>query len=363
MKATLKMMEGDLFVVLNGCIGEIVGDDVASVVSKFQDQGVPIVYAETGGFKGNNFIGHEIVTEAIIDQYVDKYAVNKDKKIKGLINVWAELPFQNTFWRGDLQELKRILQGAGFRVNILFGNGSAGVEEWKTIPNAQFNLVVSPWLGLQTAIHLKKKYQQPYLHIPILPIGAGQSAEFLRQVVEFAGIDKQQSEEFIRHEDEQYYYYLESFTDFYAEYWWGLPASYAVVGDSAYNLALNKFLVNQLGLIPGKQIITDNVPEKYRAQIASEYEHLADDVRSDVAFIEDGYLVGKTLHSVDFGHKPPILFGTTWERDTAKELQGYIVEVGFPASYEVVLNKSYIGYRGALTLLEKIFTTAISKSA
>ncbi|QWA13974.1 hypothetical protein GTU79_17155 [Sodalis ligni] len=362
-KATLKMMEGDLFVVLNGCIGEIVGDDVASVVSKFQDQGVPIVYAETGGFKGNNFIGHEIVTEAIIDQYVDKYAVNKDKKIKGLINVWAELPFQNTFWRGDLQELKRILQGAGFRVNILFGNGSAGVEEWKTIPNAQFNLVVSPWLGLQTAIHLKKKYQQPYLHIPILPIGAGQSAEFLRQVVEFAGIDKQQSEEFIRHEDEQYYYYLESFTDFYAEYWWGLPASYAVVGDSAYNLALNKFLVNQLGLIPGKQIITDNVPEKYRAQIASEYEHLADDVRSDVAFIEDGYLVGKTLHSVDFGHKPPILFGTTWERDTAKELQGYIVEVGFPASYEVVLNKSYIGYRGALTLLEKIFTTAISKSA
>jgi nitrogenase molybdenum-iron protein beta chain len=73
--------------------------------------------------------------------------------------------------------------------------------------------------------------------------------------------------------------------------------------------------------------------------------------------------VGKALHAVDFGHKPPIIFGTTWERDTAKELNGHIVEVGFPASYEVVLNKSYIGYRGALTLLEKIFTTAISKSA
>jgi nitrogenase molybdenum-iron protein beta chain len=362
-KATLKIMEGDLFVVLNGCIGEIVGDDVASVVGKFQDQGVPIVYAETGGFKGNNFIGHEIVTEAIIDQYVDKYAVDKDKKIKGLINIWSELPFQNTFWRGDLQELKRILHGAGFQVNILFGNGSAGVEEWKAIPNAQFNLVVSPWLGLQTAIHLEKKYHQPYLHIPILPIGAGQSAAFIRQVVEFSGVNKDKAEEFIRQEERQYYYYLESFTDFYAEYWWGLPASYAVVGDSTYNLALNKFLVNQLGLIPGKQIITDNVPLHYRAQIAAEYEHLADDVRSDVEFIEDGYLVGKALHAVDFGHKPPIIFGTTWERDTAKELNGHIVEVGFPASYEVVLNKSYIGYRGALTLLEKIFTTAISKSA
>ena len=66
---------------------------------------------------------------------------------------------------------------------------------------------------------------------------------------------------------------------------------------------------------------------------------------------------------IDFGHKPPIIFGTTWERDTAKELKGHIVEVGFPASYEVVISRSYIGYRGALSLLEKIYTTAISASA
>ena len=71
-------------------------------------------------------------------------------------------------------------------------------------------------------------------------------AEFLRKVVDFAGIDKQKVEEFIKNEEKNYYYYLEHFSDFYAEYWWGLPAKYAVVGDSAYNLALNKFLVNQL---------------------------------------------------------------------------------------------------------------------
>ena len=361
--ATLKIMEADLFVVLNGCIGEIVGDDVSSVVSKFQEKNVPIVYAETGGFKGNNFIGHEIITEAIIEQYVDKYAVNKDKKIKGLINVWSELPFQNTFWRGDLVELKRVIKGAGFQVNILFGNGSKGIEEWKTIPNAQFNLVVSPWMGLSTAKYLEKKYNQPYLHIPVLPIGAGQTAEFLRQIVEFAGLDIRHVDEFIKQEEKEYYYYLEHFTDFYAEYWWGLPATYAVVGDSIYNLAINKFLVNQLGLIPGKQIITDKAPEKYREAIAKEYEHLAEDVATTVEFVEDGYIVGEILLKTDFGHKPPIIFGTTWERDTAKALNGNIVEIGFPASYEVVLNKTYIGYRGALTLLENIFTAAISKSA
>lgn len=362
-KASLKIMDANLYVVLNGCIGELVGDDIGSVVSEFQKQDIPIVFAETGGFKGNNFVGHEIIVKAIIDQFVDKFAVNKDKKEKGLINVWSELPYQNPFWRGDLSELKRILEGSGFEVNILFGKDSKGVEEWKRIPNAQFNLVVSPWLGLKTAKHLEKKYNQPFLHIPVLPIGAKQCADFIRKVVDFAGIDKTRAEEFIKKEEKDYYYYLEQFSDFYSEYWWGLPATYAVVGDSTYNLAINKFLVNQLGLIPAKQIITDNAPEKYRESISEEYKHLAEDVSSDVEFVEDGYIVGKLLENTDFGHKPPIVFGSTWERDTVKKLNGYIVEVSFPTSYEVVINRSYIGYRGALTLIEKIYTVAISASA
>ena len=361
--ASLKIMEADLFVVLNGCIPEIVGDDIGAVVARYQAQGVPIVSAETGGFKGNNFTGHEIVTEAIIQQYVDKYAQNKDQKQKGLINVWSELPFQNTFWRGDLTELKRILEGAGWQVNILFGYGSKGVQEWLTIPRAEFNLVVGPWLGLRTAKLLEKKYGQPYLHLPVLPIGAKQAAEFLRAIAAFAKENEVQTEKFIKEEEKEYYYYMEYFTDFYAEYWWGLPASYAVVGDAAYNLALNKFLVNQLGLIPALQIITDCTPEKYREAIGEQYKHLAEDVSAEVEFAEDGYIVGKLLREGQYGHKPPIIFGTTWERDIAKELKGHIVEVSYPVSYDVVLNKTYIGYRGALTLLETIFTTAISKSA
>lgn len=358
--SSLKIMDAELFVVLTGCIGEIVGDDVGAVVGEFQKKGLPVVYAETGGFKGNNFIGHELVTKAIIDQYVGEYDGEKEE---GLVNVWSLLPYQNTFWRGDLTEIKRVLEGAGLKVNILFGSESKGVSEWKDIPKAQFNLVLSPWLGLDTAKHLESKYGQPFLHIPTIPIGAKETSEFLRKVVGFAGIDKQKSEEFIKAEEKNYYYYLEHFSDFYAEYWWGLPAKYAVVGDSAYNLALNKFLVNQLGLIPAKQIITENPPEQYRAAIASEYGNLAEDVSTDVDFAEDGYIIGQLLKNTDFGHKPPIIFGTTWERDTAKELKGAIIEVGFPASYEVVLARTYIGYKGALNLLEKIYTTAISASA
>ncbi len=359
-ESSLTILDADLFVVLTGCISDLVGDDVGSVVNEFQERGVPIVYAETGGFKGNNFTGHELVTKAIIEQYTEARTYPRQER---LVNVWSLLPYHNTFWKGDLCEIKRILEGIGLKVNILFGPDCAGISEWKSISSAQFNLVLSPWLGLDTAMYLEEKYGQPYLHIPVIPIGAKETGAFLRRVAHFAHLDPSEAEAFISSEEASYYHYLESFSDFYAEYWWGLPAKFAVIGDSAYNIALTRFLVNQLGLIPGKQIITENPPEQYREAIKELYLSIAEDVSSDVEFEEDSYIIHEKLKNTDFGHKPPIIFGTTWERDLSKQLKGILVEVGFPSSYEVVLSRSYVGYRGALTLLEKIYTTAVGGSA
>lgn len=362
--ATLKVLEADLFVVLTGCIPDLVGDDVGAVVKPFQQQGVPIVFAETGGFRGNNFTGHERVTRAIIDQFVGEQS---GARVKGTVNVWTLLPYHNPFWRGDLTEIKRLLSGIGLKVNILFGPESAGTSEWKAIPNAQFNLVIGPWLGLETARHLEAKYGQPFLHESVLPIGAGDTSAFLRRVAAFAGLDKGRAKSkvaaFIADEEARYYKYIEDFTDFYAEYWWGLPARFAVIGDSAYALGLSRFLVNQLGLIPARVLVTDNPPEEERDAIRAQFRLVAEDVAIEIDFEEDSYTIHQILRATNFGHKPPIIFGTTWERDLTKELKGAIVEVGFPSSYEVVLSRSYVGYRGALTLLEKIYTTTVGASA
>ena len=359
-KATLKIMKGELFVVLGGCTGELVGDDIASVVSEFQNKGVSIVYAETGGFKGNNLVGHELVMKAIIDQFVGEYNGEKEK---GLINVFTEVPYYNTFWNGDLTEIKRVLEGAGFKVNILFGYESKGVREWKDIPKAQFNLVLSPWVGLKTAKHLEKKYNQPYLHIPSIPIGAKETSNFLRKVAEFANVNKEKTEEFIKKEEDRYYYYLEGFSEFYAEYTYGLPAKYIVVGDSAYNLAINRFLVNQLGLEPLQQIITDNPPKKYRESLIKEYENLAEDVFAEVLFIEDGYIIDKTIRNQNFGSMKPIILGAAWERDISREYKGVFLETSFPTTHEVVINRSYIGYNGALNLIERRYSCYLNLNA
>lgn len=356
-KSTLKIYEGDLFVVLTGCVGELIGDNVPDLVSNYQRAGYPIVYANTAGFKGNNLYGHEVVVDAIIDQFVGDY---QGEKKKGLINLWFETPYYNHNWRGDYQELARILRGAGFEVNVLFGAENPGVEAWKRIPQAQFNLVVSPWVGIKNAEHLQKKYNQPYLHIPEIPVGEEATAKFIRQVVEYAGIDKAQSEQFIRQEADIYYYYLEHFSEFFAEYWYGMPSEFVVTADAAYALAYSKFLADQIGLIPKKVIITDNTPEKYRPAITEYFKNnISEGVSIDVEFEEDGYLVEKKIENVEFTSGKPLILGSSWELTLADKKGALFFEVATPSSETLVINRSHIGYRGALQFLERIYSASV----
>ena len=356
-KSSIKIYKSDLFVVLTGCTGELIGDNVPDLVSKYQKAGYPIVQVSTAGFKGNNLFGHEEVVNAIIDQFVGDY---NGERQQGLVNLWFETPYYNQNWRGDYQELARILRGAGLEVNVLFGPENNGVSDWKRIPKAQFNLVVSPWVGVRNAEHLQEKYGQPFLHIPEIPVGEEATSKFIRQVVEFAGIDKTASEKFIKQEADIYYYYLEHFSEFFAEYWYGMPSEFAIVADAAYTLAYSKFLADQIGLIPKRAIITDNTPERFRPQIAEYFKNnISDGVSIDVDFVEDGYEAEKLIDEVEFKAGKPLILGTSWELTLAEKKQALFFEISTPSSETLIVNRTHIGYYGALQFLERIYSASV----
>lgn len=360
-KSTLRIMDGDLFVVLSGCVSELIGDDIESVTRKYADKGKPVIHSDVAGFKGNNLYGHEHVVIDIIDQYVGNDGKNGPKQ-KKLINVFTEVPYFNTFWRGDYTEIKRILEGAGYTVNMLFGVDSGGISEWKTVPKAEYNIVLSPWVGLKIAKHLEKKYETPYLHYPVIPIGEEATTEFIHNVLSFTKASKAQvakADKFIAKEARVYYYYLEHFAEFFAEFWFGLPSKFAIVSDAAYNIAITKFLADQMGLIPLKAIITDNTPAKHRESLREQYKNLTDGVSVDVDFIEDGYVIEQEIENVDFGSATPFIFGTSWEADVAAKRKAQLIRIGTPITDRLVINKSYVGYRGALSLIETIYTASV----
>jgi len=355
-EGTLKIMDGDFFVVLTGCTADIIGDDVGSIVSEFKEQGIPIVHVETAGFKGDAYKGHELVLQAIIQQYLQPAA----KKEKGLVNVFASVPRHDPFWEGDLNELKKLLAGIGLKANILFGYNSGGIQALNTIPAAEFNLVISPYIGLQTAELLQEKFQTPYLHYPALPVGGQETSKFLRTVAEFAGTTSEQTEEFIVQKENEFYHYMVRASDVLTEYQLNQPKRFYNINDASYSLAFSKFLVNELGYFPIHQFITEDVPEEYQGTIEDYFKELSPEISSEITFAQDSGVIEEKIRSI----KPlttPLLLASSWEVDVAKDIPGLHLSVALPIIDRLILHHTYVGYNGGLNLVEDIYSTLLAK--
>ncbi|EMS71123.1 nitrogenase component 1 [Ruminiclostridium cellobioparum] len=353
-----KVIDADLYVILTGCTSDIVGDDVGRVTGEYQAQGRPIVYAETGGFKSNNYVSHEAVVNAIIDQYVDVH--NKGGNIqKGLVNVFATVPYQDPYWNGNLEEIKRILEGIGLKVNILFGNGSGGVEEWKTIPDAEFNILINTWTGLGIVKHLQEKYRTPYVHFPYLPIGGIETTRFLKQVAGFGKLDSKKVEAFIQKEEEKYYSFIERTADFMLEFRYGIPRRFYTILDAAYSIGFSKFLLNELGIIPAKQYVIDDTPEEFREEIKKLFAGISDLRSAEVAFSIDGGVIQQEIREEPQKNRA-IILGSGWERDLASDIKADLLIISAPVTYRLVLNCGYAGYNGGLRTIEDIYDRVLN---
>ena len=352
----LKVIDADLYVVLTGCIPEIVGDDTGEVVSQFADAPKPVIYASTAGFKGNNYKGHEQIIDAIIDQYLKKAA--DSEKIEGLVNIWADVPYADLFWLGNLRELEKLLSELGLKPNTIFGY-ERGIKNIDLIPKAQFNLLVSPWVGLKNVKKMEKKLGLPFLHLPTLPVGATETSKFLRAVGEFAKLPAEKVEAVITEYEKYFYYLIERYADLFLENR-VINKQFSVVGDAQYVLALTKFLVNDLGLFPAKQFITDDTPKEYQDAIREEFKKLNYGIEAEVEFTTDSYVIHNQIREHDY-HGYPLVLGSYFDKEVTEELKGNFLNVSWPFQDRVVFDNFYAGYAGGIRLIEDIYSVAVKR--
>lgn len=350
----LKVIDADLYVVLTGCIPEIVGDDSGEVVSRFEEADKPVIYAPTAGFKGNNYKGHEQVVDAIIDQYLKK----SETKQKGLVNIWADVPYQDLFWLGNIRELEKLVSELGLTPNTIFGY-KRGIDNINKIPEAEFNLLVSPWVGLGNMKKMERKLGIPYLHYPTLPIGATETSKFLRTVGEFAGVEKEKVETVIKEHEDYYYYLIERYADLFLENR-VINKQFTVIADAQYLLGITKFLVNDLGLVPAKQFVVDDTPKPYRDQITEEFKKLNFGLEAEVAFETDGYKIHEEIRQHDY-HGYPLILGGYYEKEVTEKRKGNFLNISWPVQDKVVFDNFYVGYAGGIRLIEDIYTVAVQR--
>ena len=347
----LNVMDAQLFVVISGCTTEIIGDDIQEVAEDFFTIERPVIWAKTPGFKGNNYLGHDWILKSIFEQYLTK--LETKPKIKGLVNIFAGTPQQDPFWLGNLRELEKLIKSIGLIPNTIFGAGRS-LENIKKIRQAEYTILVSPWVGSESAEYLEKEFDIPLLKYPVLPIGAAETGKFLRAVVDFCNADKEVVEKVIKEKEAEYYYFLERYADTLLET--GLLGKrFSIVSEAQYALAITKFLVNDLGKFPLTQFITDYTPEKYRNKITEEFKKLNYDIRAEVEWSTDGNVIHKKIKALDF-EGIPLIIGSYWEKEIAKEIKGRYVNISYPVINRLVINGSIAGYSGGLKLLEDIYS-------
>lgn len=347
-RSTIDLMDGDLYFVANGCIAGMIGDDVPGVVSEFSEEPVPVLYVNSSGFMGNTYFGYEAVFEAAIEQLIKPLP-----KEKGLVNILGFVPYQDIFWRGNLREIRRLLNKIGLKTNQVIGDFS-GIEGLKKLSAAEYTIVVSPWVGRKTARLLEKKFGIPYINFPNIPVGPRDSSEFLHTIGKKLGISKSKIENIIAQEEKEAYEDINIIGDVCSRFSASLP--FAVVSGSATAVGITRFLANEAGFTPNLVIINDDPPADTREKILERLKNLGDKntvaetggINPKVVFEIDSYEIREHLKNNYFR----VLFASAQERYEAESKKQVHLSVTFPADNRVVVRDTYTGYGGGISLIE-----------
>ena len=355
-QTTLEVMDGDLYVVLTGCMVEMIGDDINSVVSEFADAEKPVIAVPTPSFRGNSYKGYDLLLSGLIRKYVAK---RKDKAANK-VNILGIVPAQDVFWQGNLKEIKRLLNRLGLEVNTFFGEGET-LDDIRNAGNASLNIVISEVYGVQPAQIFEEVHGIPYITTE-LPIGAHATEDFLRKISKRLNLDKKLVNKVIGCEKALYYNYIERLADTYNDI--DMQRYAVVVGDCNYAPALTKFLSDELGWLPELTVITDipedeKVIEKIEAGLGNMKSGLKANVRFDAhtssvkKYIADVWERNRNERYYD-SMTPTVVVGSAFERDLAAEFNYPLVTVSHPVTNRVVLNAAAAGINGGLRLTEDV---------
>ena len=340
-KNTLKVIEGDLYVILSGCESEMVGDDIIYMTQEIIDQGENAIYYRAPGFKGNEHVGYEGVVKTIISQ-LNGAADIQNKEGKSFINILGILPKQDIYWQGNLNEIKRILKNVGIKANTLFGYGQ-GIEQWKDISRAELNVVVSKW-GVSAAEKAKEKFGTPYIQIDDIGLGEEEIGYFVREIAKKLEINIDIVETYLEKEKGKFTYALEQITEYYYEY--DFQKSIAIVGDESTVIRYGKFLTKYLGIEVGVAIITDSAGEENRQKSSVTVKEFA----NEVYFSKDSSEIDRIISNGNV----ELILGSGLEDRVAKKLNIPNYIVSYPAYGKVIIGKSDVGFVGAVSILEDL---------
>lgn len=164
-----------VLLIENSCSVSLIGDDIAGIARK-AELPFPTVCFDSGGLIGGFSEGYKLAAR----NFFKKIDLHKRDKVEPKSVNLLGCSFSYFNGENDLQELKNVLNLAGYKVVACPGAGST-VEEMQTMTSAQLNIVLHEELGLELARQLEKDYDIPYLSAGV-PYGIEGTIKWLNRI-------------------------------------------------------------------------------------------------------------------------------------------------------------------------------------
>lgn len=356
----LEVIDAELFVVATGCMTEMIGDDVEAAVRAVENPRKPVINISTPSFKGDAYYGYEVILDAIFNKFVPV----SDEKDPKLVNLFGVIPGFDPFFRGDLNEIRRLLEKLGLKVNTFFTPDQTFEKNVLGAAKASYNILLSPVWGTTVVKNFEEVHGTPYYQTN-LPVGAIQTAEFLRGVAEKLEIPSELVEKVIAEEEEVYYSDFIRAADTITNRQWYFYS--ATVTNSNYAIPIGRFLYEELGWHQEDTFVTDVLKPVKKRALTKAFEEA--DFGSKLTLDTDTQRISRTLNKTrprNRGQRywdnntPFFILGSSLDRTTAAEVGGQALPISFPLSSRLITTHAYAGYKGALLLVEDIFSTLLA---
>ncbi|MDR1425222.1 MAG: hypothetical protein LBI92_11565 [Azoarcus sp.] len=332
-KNTAKVIDGRLYVVVGSCACAMVGDELTGMAREAAEQGVPVAASNVAGFHGGVHRGYERVLLDLIERLpeLESTPPHREEDARPLVNVLGLVPGGNPYYKGDLEELRRILEAIGLRANVFFGPD--GYAALRSLPHARLNLVFSRW-GEALAARLEEKYGTPQLIFDAAPLGIEEVSLFAQALVERLDLDAGAAERFLEREEALAEYFLLGAANRYFDE--GVGKRVALVGDTEIVLRIGSFLSRFAAVDIRTTIHTDRDDDE---DIPAYFD-------GDTHASRDSGEIAAILRASDID----LIFASALETDVARALDVPLLVISPPSRDRAPGGQTYAGLRGAVAL-------------
>ena len=340
-------LDFSMLVLVNSPGASLIGDSLAELAREILP-GHRVIVLESPGYSedfcdGFRLAVREICRQGFLKDWKKETAAAGGGKADAgkSVNILGCSIWQRYF-EGDMEELTRLLEKMGIRVNCALAAGS-GAEEMRSLPEAGLNIVLYPERGLEAALFLQQELGMPFYVSDVLPVGLEATETFCREIAQRLEVSPEPVLEESRRARARIYSRLHPIHEIS-----GLPEGvlFSVEGSCSEVLSYAGFLQSYLGMLPDVLAVTEGDTARLAGWTAADAQLRAATEKP----------MEETAAELVFGNANTIAMLKT----RSQAFCG--IEISNPGmGYTDLVPKTHMGIRGALFLVEQVINGLMSR--